>query len=494
MRVVASDFVSYYRPSECKLRVYLRHHGEPEDPASPYQEILRRLGERHERAHLATFPAVVDLSLGSFAERKRRTQEGVGKGSPVIYQPLLEATETLEGSQCQVAGEPDFFLLTAGGYVIRDCKMARRITEKDHPEIVLQMGTYAWLFEQTFGHPPSGLEVYSGTQEVVGVPSDSATVRDWLTLLFSIKRSASEPRVPVGWTKCSDCAFRNRCCSRAEQSRNAALLVGVDQGLASALDDIGVETVQDLLARFDEKTLSEFKRPWGRGMRKVGSDAVKILRMAWVMSTGELVVIARPEIPIRDNYVMFDIEGLPPHLDELEKVYLWGLQVFGQQPGEYLGATSGTGADGDRDAWKSFLNNAAAILRVYGDIPFVHWHHYERTHIDMYSARFGDPDGTAARIRGNLVDLLPITQKSVALPLPSYSLKVVEKYIGFQRSQEEYGGDWAMAKYIEATETQDEQQRAALIDEIVAYNREDLEATWAVLKWLRGVAGLALGA
>jgi predicted RecB family nuclease len=103
----------------------------------------------------------------------------------------------------------------------------------------------------------------------------------------------------------------------------------------------------------------------------------------------------------------------------------------------------------------------------------------------MYVERFGDRDGIAARVRRNLFDLLPITRASVALPLPSYGLKSVEELVGFERKLEEYGGDWSMARYIEATETEDESQRAAIVDEILAYNREDLEATWAVLEWLR---------
>ena len=36
-------------------------------------------------------------------------------------------------------------------------------------------------------------------------------------------------------------------------------------------------------------------------------------------------------IPMRDNYIMFDLEGMPPHLDELEKIYLWGMQVYGKR-------------------------------------------------------------------------------------------------------------------------------------------------------------------
>ena len=50
-----------------------------------------------------------------------------------------------------------------------------------------------------------------------------------------------------------------------------------------------------------------------------------------------------------------------------------------------------------------------------------------------------------------------------------------------------------MAKYIEATETDDEVERAAIMDEILAYNREDLEATWAVMEWLKGLGNCEEG-
>ena len=39
-----------------------------------------------------------------------------------------------------------------------------------------------------------------------------------------------------------------------------------------------------------------------------------------------------------------------------------------------------------------------------------------------------------------------------------------------------------MAQYIEAVETEDESKRQAIMDKILVYNKEDLEATWAVLE------------
>ena len=87
-------------------------------------------------------------------------------------------------------------------------------------------------------------------------------------------------------------------------------------------------------------------------------------------------------------------------------------------------------------------------------------------------------------MKENLIDLLLITRASVAVSVSSYSLKDVETLTGYERRLEEYGGDWSMAKYIEATEASDREERDGRIGEILDYNREDLEATWAVLTWL----------
>ena len=41
-----------------------------------------------------------------------------------------------------------------------------------------------------------------------------------------------------------------------------------------------------------------------------------------------------------------------------------------------------------------------------------------------------------------------------------------------------------MATYIEAVEAEDEDRQHELMDQILKYNREDLEATWAVFQWI----------
>lgn len=65
------------------------------------------------------------------------------------------------------------------------------------------------------------------------------------------------------------------------------------------------------------------------------------------------------------------------------------------------------------------------------------------------------------------------------LPVPSFSLKVIEQqHVGFKRKLPEGNSQSAIAKFIEAAETCDEERLRELMTAILDYNREDLEATW----------------
>jgi predicted RecB family nuclease len=486
MRLTPSDFFSYHRPSRCDLRVFLRHRQEPEEGPTPFDEVMRRLGLRHEKNHLATLGAFTDVRDASLQEQVRKTADAIARRVPVIYQGAFLVTERIGESEVEIVGIPDFLILDGDGYVIRDSKMSRRIDEENHPEILLQVTVYGWLYERSCGSAPRALQVHCGTGEVVTVPYDGgAAALQELKRLLELKQLTAEPYEPVGWSKCLGCGFTDRCWSKAERDSDVALVYGVDQGLARTLNAQGIRTRRDLLTRFDVASLSEFRRPYGERLQRVGIAADKILQFAEAMEEKRERVLAVPAIPSHANYVMFDLEGMPPQLDELDKIYLWGMQVFGGNPSGFMFGLSGFGSDGDQEGWGDFLSNAKQIFDAYGDIPFVHWSPYEQTQLRRYIARFGDVDGIAARVDANLLDLLAVTRASVVLPLPSFSLKVVEDYVGFDRKEPEFGGQWAMATFIEATETSDDAKRKELMDKILAYNREDLEATWAVFQWLK---------
>ncbi|MCG3204908.1 MAG: hypothetical protein KCHDKBKB_01625 [Elusimicrobia bacterium] len=480
----ASDFHVYFQPASCDLRVYLRHKGEPEAKPSPYVEVLKKLGDRHEASHLQTFPEFIDMKAGM--DRERRTIEAIKNRAPVIYQARFKATLPVNGITCEVIGEPDFLIATPNGYIIRDSKMARRVTKDDHPEILHQLRIYGWLFEKNLEEPPHRLEAHSGTGEIIEIPYNNGDgTIETLERIISIRLAESEPYSPVGWSKCGGCGYNERCWNQAKENKDVALLVAVDQNLAFALRANGVSTIDELLKSYTDQSLAELKKPWGNKTQKVGKRAGSILRNARAYKSGQEILLKPPDLPAHDNYVMFDLEGMPPQFNELDKIYLWGIQVYGKVPGEFHPAVAGFGPEGDREGWEMFLAEARNVFKKYGDtIPFVHWAPYEKTFLNRYIDRYGDPDGTGQKVIDNLLDLLVVTKDSLALPLPSYSLKVIEPYVGFKRTQDEYGGQWSMAKYIEATEMEDPQERDAVMNEILVYNKEDLASMWAIFEWL----------
>ena len=127
-----------------------------------FEEILRTLGQRHEQSHLATLGTYEDLSAVSPDQRSQRTIEAIRNRVPVIYQGELACDTILGGTSVSIVGRPDFLILDGDAYLIRDSKLSRKVDEKHHVEISLQLQLYGWLFEQTVGTPAKHLQVHVG--------------------------------------------------------------------------------------------------------------------------------------------------------------------------------------------------------------------------------------------------------------------------------------------------------------------------------------------
>jgi len=184
--------------------------------------------------------------------------------------------------------------------------------------------------------------------------------------------------------------------------------------------------------------------------------------------------------------VVFDIEN--NIFDELglqTDVYLWGLMVVASDEVQHQELIlSPPGEEGDADGWRQFLMTMSKIFKSYGDIPVVHYGSHEKAWVSNYISRYGDIRRVGQRILNNLWNMYSAITASVVLPVPSYSLKQVEVYVGFKRSQEEYGGSWSIVRYNQYLEATDEEEAESILTTMRAYNREDLLATYSVYRWL----------
>ena len=268
-----------------------------------FDEIIRALGQLHEQKHLATLGAYEDISAVDREQRAARTLEAIRTRVPVIYQAEFESQATISGSPVVVVGRPDFLILDGDDYVIRDSKLSRKVDEKHHEEIALQVQLYGWLYERAVGMSAKRLEVHTGTGAIVEVPYDGGTAAlAKLAEVLTIKQMATEPYEPVGWSKCGSCSFAETCWPRALERQDVSLVMDVDQGLARQLHDEGICTAAELVSGYDANRLSELKRPWGAKQQKVGKKADRILLNAEVLTTKQERLLASPVLPASENF------------------------------------------------------------------------------------------------------------------------------------------------------------------------------------------------
>jgi hypothetical protein len=107
--------------------------------------------------------------------------------------------------------------------------MARRIDEENHPEILLQVHLYGWLFQRGRVRPERIASLLRNRR------NRDDPIRPWqigfgrVGALLALKRLAAEPYEPVGRTKCLGCGFTDRCWAPAEKNGDIALVYCVDQ-------------------------------------------------------------------------------------------------------------------------------------------------------------------------------------------------------------------------------------------------------------------------
>jgi predicted RecB family nuclease len=477
--ISATDFYTYYQLEECPRRVWLdANRPDLKAPPSELDQLMFRKGQEHEESHLATFPecarpayAPGDLSAGANA-----TARLLSEGKPVIYQGVLMSVER------GLVGIPDFLIRQGDTYMIREAKLALNLER--HPEIPAQVGLYSNLLEAGTGRAPARVEVLMGNGDLTPVPvTDVAALVERVGVL---KSALQEPDEAVGWSKCNTCSFFDYCWTTAVASHDPAVVPEVTQSLRHTLRGQGVTRYDDLMG-MSHQALAGLRIPWGEKERRVGDKtAEKVLRQIRVLMSGKMEILSAPEMPPAGPVVYFDIESNPWDIGMETQVYLWGLLLDrgNDSPPQYWGAIAPAGPEGDAAAWHAFLTKSGDLIEEFGDLPFVHYSHYEKTWVNQYVERWGDEEGTAAKVASLLWDMeKKAIRGCLCLPVHSYGLKHVEKCAGFTRSQEDYGSLWSVARYNAYLEAADDAQRKAIENELLTYNEEDCVAMRHVLRW-----------
>ena len=126
--------------------------------------------------------------------------------------------------------------------------------------------------------------------------------------------------------------------------------------------------------------------------------------------------------------------------------------------------------------WQQFLN----LVNQYPQAPIYHFCAYEVDTVKNLGKLYRTPHSQIRPILSRFIDIYEQLIQSVALPIDSYALKAIARWLGFAWREQEANGAKCIYWYDKWLETGDR----SLLTIIQDYNEDDCRATRTVKDWL----------
>lgn len=290
--------------------------------------------------------------------------------------------------------------------------------------------------------------------------------------LLTMLLQKAEPEVFIARNRCGMCVWFDACYAIAQAEQHLSLLPGVTPTRYPVLKAYNLASVE-LLAQSDPSTLHA-KTGLGHDVtRKLVSQSQAFVHQRPVFLTEALhsdILMSLPTTPVE---LYFDIEAEP----SLNLVYLHGVLVVDRvrNEQEFFPCLAKAPAD-EEQAWWALVD----LLSRYPDAPIFHFCAYEVQTVARLAQQYGAPHRFVESLQPRFFDLHAWVTRTAALPIESYTLKLIARWLGFEWRNAAANGAQAICWYSEWLETQNPQ----FLEDIVLYNEDDCLATYHVKDWL----------
>jgi uncharacterized protein len=199
--------------------------------------------------------------------------------------------------------------------------------------------------------------------------------------------------------------------------------------------------------------------------------AERIVGQAQALVEERVLWCLQPELPRAETEIFFDIEGDPEH----DALYLFGALVRDREGERYRSFL----AERPEDENKAFVA-CLEFLESLPEAPIYHYHHYERTALGRLVDRHGVAPYRIDAIVPRLHDLNGHVTESCYLPISSYSLKAVARYLGFEWSHEDSSAVQSVVWFSSWLKS----GNRGYLNRAIEYNADDCRATRVLKDWL----------
>lgn len=499
MLLTAELLLNYQR---CSRRAFLDAYGDFAERDAPSDYLLKLFQDSlmNHRAVLAgqsfhqpAYPAR-DWTAG-FQATLALMQQGVDQ----IYQGVL-LTEDKAG--LTLMSNPDLLIKQPGKsyfgdwiYVPTEIKLGKRpkleyqIVTAFHVQVLAAVqGAWpetAWLLLREKG------EYAVDLWEML--PRMQAILDECIQML----QQAQEPEVFIARNRCSLCHWLGHCYNIAKTERHLSLLPGVTPSRYVQLQLLNLTTVESL-ANVNPAKLEPLPGFGGEAARKLvrqarsalynrailGDRAEETCYVSELTSHGSLKgsvtqpsrSLLRPdELPTAPIELYFDIEAEPA----LNLVYLHGVLVVDREARtEVFHPLLAEAPEAEPAVWHQLLD----LVWTYPTAPIFHFCPYEVQTVERLAKLYNTPSHRIKPLLTRFVDLHERVTRSVTLPVESYALKPIARWMGFDWRDPNANGAQSIYWYAQWLSTGDR----SFLNAILHYNEDDCRATYHIKDWLVG--------
>ena len=307
--------------------------------------------------------------------------------------------------------------------------------------------------------------------------------------------SGAEPLAqPSRITECKGCPWWPTCEQQLRANRDVSLVVRGED--AVSLRQLGVSTVDDL-ARMAPQAAEDLPLTVARA-----TDVVLLAR-AWLRELPLVRRVRRLEVPRADVEVDVDMESYAD-----SGAYMWGSWLsgadIGRRPG-YRAFVTWDPLPSDDEArsfaefwtWFASVRQAARERGLtfraycYNELAENRW---MLASAERFAGKPGVP--TVAEVRefinsAEWVDLFATVRDQFLCP-NGKGLKVIAPCAGFTWRDAEASGENSMRWYRDAVGLDGDPPEPSQRDRILAYNEDDVRATWTIRRWMTSEAALKI--
>jgi len=478
--LLTDDLLLFYK--RCQRRAFLDTYGDfsAQDPESDFLRKLRQDSRAHQEAVLANIPhQSPNYPRKDWEAGAKATLELMQQGIENISQGIL----LMDHPQGVILlSRPDLLVKQPGESIFGDWMYVPtniKLGKRPKPEYQMVVTFSAKLLAAVQGIWPrkAWLILRRQISYSVNLAQSLPLMQKLLSECIKTLRYQQEPEVFISRQKCNLCQWYSSCYATAQQQQHISLLPGITPSRYQNLKDLGITTLKSLA----NSTISPLKPVLGD---EIAADLVR-----QAQSTVENRVIFRQkDLTKADNSnsfiftnallpqpveLYFDIEAEPT----LEIDYLLGVLVIDKyaQSSTFYPFLAENPSD-ELSVWQQFLE----LVYLYPQAPIFHFSDYEVETVKRLAKLYQTPTEQIQLLLSRFVDMHQQVMNSVTLPVESYSLKHLARWLGFEWRDPGITGSQSVCLYDQWLQTGDR----SLLDLILRYNEDDCRATHHLKNWL----------